>query len=243
MKAPVRWFLRIAAVLFIAGVAAIIAGILLLDTMVRGVVIRRLQSATGMGVKITAVHVGLLKPTMSIEGLKLYNTPEFGGALCLDMPELRLDYDPAAMRAGTFHFSLVRLNLAEIGVVQDKNGRNNFDAIQKNNKLAGDTNSANGNVTAGKARNAPIAQTNSLNGIAFTGIDTLVLSLGKFNFSKLGSNEKEEVDFNITNQVLHNVKSQADLTGIAALLALRGAASSGNSGFDLTSLLKDLTAH
>jgi uncharacterized protein involved in outer membrane biogenesis len=243
MKAPVRWFLRIIAVLFIAVLAAIIAGILLLDSVVRGVVVRRLQAATGMGVKITAVHVGLLKPTMSIEGLKLYNTPEYGGALCLDMPELRLDYDPAALRAGTFHFSLVRLNLAQIGVVEDKKGRNNFDAIQKDNKLAGDTNSTNGNAVAGKERNAPISQTNSLNGFAFTGIDTLVLSLGKFNYSKLGSSDKEEVDFNITNQVLHNVKSQADITGIAALLALRGAASSGNSSVDLNSLLKDLVGH
>jgi len=243
MKAPVRWFLRIVAVLFLAGVAAIIAGILLLDSMVRGVVVRRLQSATGMGVKITAVHVGLLKPTMSIEGLKLYNTPEFGGALCLDVPELRLDYDPAAMRAGAFHFSLVRLNLAEIGVVEDKKGRNNFEAMQKDNKLAGDTNAADGIALTKNERESALAPTNTLDGFAFTGIDTLVLSLGKFNYSKLGSSEKEEVNFNITNQVLHNVKSQADLTGIAALLALRGAASSGNSGLDISSLLKDLTGH
>lgn len=224
MKRPVRWLLRIALVLFVVGVAAIITSILLLDTVVRQIVTRRLQAATGMEVKIGAVHVGLLAPTMTIEKLKLYNTAEFGGSLCFDMPELHLEYDPAAVRAGMIHLPLVRLNLAEIGLVQDKKGRSNFDALQK------------------EGTPSP-AHTNSVDRFKFAGIDTLDLSLGKLRFSKLGSGQKEEVDFNITNQILHNVKSETDLAGVAVLLALRGSTSPGKPGFDLSGLLKDLTAH
>ncbi len=134
MTRPIRWLIRIALALFIMCIVAIVAGILLLDTVVREVLTSRMRAATGMEVKISSVHVGLRQSVIAIEGLKLYNTPEFGGKLCLDMPELHLEYDPVALRAGTIHLPLVRLNLAEVDVVTDKQGRSNFDGIEKQNK-------------------------------------------------------------------------------------------------------------
>jgi len=222
MTCPIRWLFRIALALFIVGVAAIVAAILLLDTIVRDVLTARMRAATGMGVKISSVHVGLLSPTMTINGLKLYNTAAFGGSLCLDMPELHLEYDPAAVRLGMIHLPLVRLNLAQIDLVEDKQGRSNFDAIEKQGKQSA-------------------VHTNSINGFKFSGIDTLNLSLGKLHVSNLRSGQEEDVDFGIKNQILHNVKSEADLTGVAVLVALRGSSSAGHSGMDLNELLKNLT--
>jgi uncharacterized protein involved in outer membrane biogenesis len=224
MTRPIRWLFRIALGLFILGVAAVVAAIFLRDTIVREVLTRRMRAATGMEVKIGSVHVGLRSPTMTIKGFKLYNTAAFGGSLCLDMPELHVEYDPAAARSGTIHLPLVRLNLARIELVKDKQGRSNFDAIEKQGK-----------------QSAPHA--NSLNGFKFGGIDTLNLSFGKLLVSDLRSGEEEEVDFGIKNQILHNVKSQADLTGVAVLLAMRGSSSAGHSGIDFNELLNDLTSH
>ena len=102
MTRPIRWLLRIAAALFLLAVIAIIAGIMLLDTFVRNVMVKGLRNATGMDAQIASVHVGLRQPVITIEGLKLYNTPEFGGKLCLDMPELHMEYDPTALRSGTY---------------------------------------------------------------------------------------------------------------------------------------------
>jgi uncharacterized protein involved in outer membrane biogenesis len=222
MTRPVRWLLRIVVGLFILAVVAVVAGIMLLDTIVRNVLISRMHSETGMEVKIDSVHVGLRSPTITIEGFKLYNTPEFGSGLCLDMRELHMEYDPASIRAGMIHLPLVRLNLAEIELIEDKQGRSNFEAIEKHSKHSKH-------------------HTHSPDDFKFTGIDTLNLSLGKFHVSNLRSGQEEEVDFGITNQILHNVKSEADLTGVAVLLAMRGTASPGHSGFDLNGLLKDLT--
>jgi uncharacterized protein involved in outer membrane biogenesis len=224
MTCPIRWLLRIAVALFLLAVIAAVAGIMLLDTFVRGVMVKGLHGATGMDVRIASVHVGLRHPVISIEGLKLYNTPEFGGKLCLDMPELHMEYDPVALRAGRYRFPLVRLNLAEVDVVTDKHGRSNFDAIAKQSK----------EVKPG---------TNTVSGIQFAGIDNLDLTLGKLHVSNLKSGQDEEVSFGIKNQIFHNVKSEADITGVALLMAMRGSSSGGHSTMDFNQLLKNLTAH
>jgi hypothetical protein len=182
----------------------------------------RLRASTGMEAKVSAVHVGLLSPTLTIEGLKLYNTADFGGGLCLDMPELHIEYDRAALRLGNVHLPLVRLDLADLTVVENKQGRMNFAALKKKEK-----------ETTGHT--APGA------GLKFNGIDTLNLSLGKFHLANLASGKSEEVNFGLRHQILHNVKSEADLNGLGLLLALRSAASTGKSDMDLGTLLKTLT--
>ena len=51
---------------------------------------------------------------MSIEGLKLYNAPAFGGGICLEMPELHVEYDTAALRSRQLHLTLMRLDVEQV---------------------------------------------------------------------------------------------------------------------------------
>jgi uncharacterized protein involved in outer membrane biogenesis len=238
MTRPIRWLIRIALAIFILAVVAMVAGILLLDTFIRDLMISRMHAATGMEVRISKVHIGLRSPTITIEGLKFYNTAAFGGGLCLNMPELYMEYDRMAARSGSIHFPLVRLNLTEIDVVTDKKGRSNFDAIAKQSKALTSGTSTNVSTNAYAATPA-----NATTGLKFTGIDILNLSLGKLHMSDLRSGQNEEVTFGITNQVFHNVKSEADVTGVAVLLSMRASGSGQKSSFDLNQLLKTLTAH
>jgi len=48
-----------------------------------------------MDARIEKMEVGLATPTVNLEGLKLYNTADFGGGTFLEMPELRVEYVPA----------------------------------------------------------------------------------------------------------------------------------------------------
>jgi uncharacterized protein involved in outer membrane biogenesis len=223
MKRLIRW----AIYLFIIVVALAVAGILLLNTMVKQVVQSRLRTQTGMDVRIGEIDVGLLSPTITIENFKLYNGADFGGSLFLDMPELHLEYDPLAVRAGQLHFKLVRLNLAEVAVIQDKKGRFNVQDLER--KSRGQSG----------GRKSPGAD------FKFTGIDTLNLTLGKFRLSNLASGREQVINFGIKDQITRNVRSEADLAALNVLLALRaGASSSGtNSVFDLTALLTTLSSH
>lgn len=223
----IRRVFRWALYLFVILVVLAVAAILLLNTIVKQIMESRLRQQTGMDAQIGRVDVGLLTPTVTIENFKLYNPAEFGGSLFMDMPELHVEYDLSAMRAGNLHFKLVRLNLAEVSIVQDKKGRMNLQDLEK------------------KSRNAKDTHQSSGPGFKFTGIDTLNLTLGKFKLSNLATGRTEEIDFGIKDQISHNVKSEADLAGLNLMLALRAGArsSSSNSVFDLSALLGSLTSH
>jgi uncharacterized protein involved in outer membrane biogenesis len=222
-----RRLIRLAVYLFILLVVLIVAAVLLLNTIVKEVVQSRMRASTGMDARIGRIDVGLLSPTITIENFKLYNTADFGGSLFIDMPELHLEYDPLAVRSGKLHFKLVRLNLAEVALVQDKTGRLNVRALEK------------------KSREASGGKKSSADDFQFTGIDTFNLTLGKFRLSNLASGREQEIEFGIRDQISHNVKSETDLAGLNLLLATRAmlAPSSTNSPLDLSALLKSLTAH
>ena len=218
--------IRAALYLFIILVVLVVAAVLLLNTIAKQVVESRMRAGTGMETRIGLIDIGLLSPTITIENFKLYNTPDFGGSVFIDMPELHLEYDPRAIRSGKLHFKLVRLNLAEVALVQDKKGRSNLQDMEK------------------RSRESAGRKESSANNFKFTGIDTLNLTLGKFRLSNLASGREQVIDFGIKNQISHNVKSDSDLTGLSFLLAARTAAvsSSPNTVLNLPALLQGLAS-
>src|ERR1700744_103600 len=102
----IRWLLRVVVTLVILAVVFVVAAILLKDTLVKELMQRRIRKATGMDAQIGQVDVSVLTPMLTIDNLLLYNPPDFGGSLCLNMPELHLEYDPVAARAGKLRLSL-----------------------------------------------------------------------------------------------------------------------------------------
>jgi uncharacterized protein involved in outer membrane biogenesis len=222
MRRLLRWVVRIALGLIFLTVAGAVVIILLSDTITKEIIVSRLRSQTGMEAKISAVHVGLLSPTISVEGLKLYNTADFGGSICLDMPELHLEYDPVALRARKLHLTLLRLDVAELSLVVDKQGRMNFDTLKKKSKEPGRHKSA-------------------VEKLKFTSIDVLNVTLGKFHLANLASGRGEEIEFGVKNQILRNVKTGADLSSLGLASLARGkVTSSGGEDMDLNQVLESL---
>jgi uncharacterized protein involved in outer membrane biogenesis len=222
-----RRLFRLALYLFIVVVVLGVAAVLLRNTIAKETIESRLRTNTGMDVRIGLVDIGLLSPTVTFENVKLYNTPEFGGGIFIDMPELHMEYDPRAMRSGALHFKLVRLDLAEVAVVQDKKGRVNMKELNKKNREASHEKKSSGNDWK------------------FTGIDTLNLTLGKFRLSNLASGRQEEVEFGIKNQITTNVTSETNLTALNVLLFTHAASASSapNPTIDISSLLQSLFGH
>jgi hypothetical protein len=176
-----------------------------------------------MDVKIGKMDIGLLTPTIAVENLKLYNTSEFGGSPCLNVPDLYLEYDKEALRGGKLRFRLVRLSITELDLIQDKQGRFNLPWIGEKGQPAG----------AAIQSRPP--------GFAFAGIDTLNLSFQKLRTSKLDApGRAAEANFNLTNQVFTNLNSLDDLTNMVVILAGRSgaAAPAGSPPLDLQQLLR-----
>ena len=129
-----------------------------------------------------------------------------------------------AMIANKLHCKLLRVNLAEINVVQDKNGRMSYDALTEKNP---------------RIRKPSNHKSNSE--LQFTGIDTLNLTLGKATFLRLGTtNKTDEMKMNVNHQVFNNVKTEADLSTAVALALLRSGANlmpNGQGGANWLQLL------
>jgi len=222
----IRRLFRWALYLFLLLAALIVAAVLSLDTIAKQLVQSRLRAETGMDVKIGKMDIGLATPTIAIEDFKIYNAPDFGGSLFLSMPEIFVDYDWEAIRAGKLHLNLVRINLAEIDIVQDKQGRLNIESLEEKSKAAAD---------AAKKQSSALT---------FAGLDTLNVTFQKLRIWNLDSPGRvTEERFGITNEVFTNLKTEEDLERMAVMLAARSSAAAApttNSPIDMARLLQQL---
>jgi len=208
MKTLFRWVFRIVLLLLVLVFLAAIAVLLLKDSFAKSLAEKNLRDATGMDARISRLEVGLLTPTVNLEGLKIYNTPEFGGGTFLDLPELRVEYEPGDIRGGKLHFKSVRLNLAEVDIVKNKEGKLNTDALEKEAK---------------KKTNGEKKKTDKP-GVDFGGVDTVYLSIGKMRVIDLANPaNNQEVTVGIKNEIGHNLHTEAEVAAWFQLAIMKAA--------------------
>lgn len=203
MKRLFKWLFILVAI-----AVAIVAGLLLSkDALLKAAVEQQIRAQTGMDAKIGRLSLGLLTPVVTIENLRIHNTPEFGGAPFLDIRELHVEYDRDALAQRKLRITLLRLNLEELTVVRNGTGTTNIATLKGQPpthppKLAGD--------------------------VEFRGVDVMNLSLGKIQLIDLKEPRNNRIrNVNLQNQVFHNVRTPGDLYGVLVLLWMR----SGGSGF------------
>lgn len=191
-------------------VVLIIVGVLYFNTILKALTEKHIRDATGLDAEIGQYTFGLLTPTISIQDLKLYNTPEFGGMPFVTIPELHMDYDRAALRKRQLHLTLLRINLDEMDVVKNQAGLTNILSMLSAAQI-------NPNGRGGGK------EFTKRTGFQFTGIDVLNISIGKVKFYDL-SNQRlnRTLPIDIENFVVKDVKSPVDLAPLAALIYVRG---------------------
>ena len=205
MKWIFKWLLR----LFILAVVLVVIFFLSLDTIVRLVMQNRIRAQTGMGAEIGKFTLGLAEPTITIKNFKLFNPPSFGGTLFLDIPEIHIEYDRAALAKRELHVTLLRFNLGELDIVKNDAGQTNIFAIATLPSVK----------KPGGGEKSFAQET----GYAFTGIDVLNVSVGTAKYIDLkDQRNNHEQKIGLENLVMKNVKTTTDLAGLALLVALRG---------------------
>ena len=209
MKTFLKWFFG--AVLLVIVLAVVL--LLSLDTILRTVAVNRIRAQTGMEVEMGKFHLGLLEPVVTITDLKINNPPSFGGTPFLNIPEIHIEYDRAALAKNQIHLTLLRFNLGELVIVRNEAGQTNLFALGIALPKKGAKNGGNAGLKEFKQRT----------GLDFQGIDALNVSVGTARFIDLKdpSNNREQ-KIGIDNFVMKNVKAPADLAGLAVLVALRG---------------------
>ena len=220
MKTLLRWIIRLCVTLLFLLVLLAIVVLLLKDPILKALSERDLRKRTGMDAKIARLEVGLATPTVHLEGLKLYNTADFGGGTFLDLPELRAEYVPEAMWppwSWEVRLKTVRLNLAEVHVVRGKNGRTNIEMMQ----------------SAARERSGRKKGGGGL-GLEFGGIETLYLTVGRIRITDESDPRNNDViELGLKEEVGKNLKNEAEITqwfsGVVLKLALRDAMSGSRS--------------
>lgn len=200
MKTFQSWFFRI--LWWLTFVVIVLAIIVLVnrDLIVKQLAERQIRAATGLEPEIGDFSIGVLDPTVTFDNFRLYNPAEFGGTQFLDVPELHMEYDRAALRRHELHITLMRLNLREVDVVKNAAGKTNLMSFI--NALA-PPKSGGGRTVA------------PLDGYQFTGIDVLNLSIGAVRFVDLEDQRRNRaVAIGLQNLIYTNVVSAANLPGL-----------------------------
>jgi hypothetical protein len=205
MKWIFKWLVR----LFILAVVLVVIFFLSLDTILRLIMENRIRAQTGMSAEIGKFTLGLAEPTITIKNFKLFNPPSFGGTLFLDIPEIHVEYDRAALAKRELHVTLLRFNLGELDIVKNDAGQTNIFAIATLPSVK----------KPGGGEKSFAQET----GYAFTGIDVLNVSVGTAKYIDLkDQRNNREQRIGLENLVMKNVKTTTDLAGLALLVALRG---------------------
>jgi uncharacterized protein involved in outer membrane biogenesis len=208
VKRIIKWTFRIFALV----VVAIVLLLVFKDSILKRVAEHQIRAQTGMDVSIGRFSSGLFSPVVTIENLKLYNTPEFGGTEFMTISELHLEFDPQALSEKKLRLKLLRINLAELDVVKNQAGQTNIVSML---------------AKTPKGKLAPHGIQMGGKKIGFEGVDVLNLSLGRMRFIDLKDPSKNrDVLINLDNQVFQNVNNGGSVYAILFTLWLRSGGAS-----------------
>lgn len=196
-----RWLFR----LLVLAILLAVALLLLKDVLLEEYLEARLRRATGLEVRIDRLEAGLLHPVLTLEGVRVYNPAEFGGAPCLEAAEVHLEYRRVPLARGTLQLALLRLRITELLLVEDARGALNLPAVA-----------------------ARIAATTRANGgpdLAFGGIDTLNLTVERIRRQTLRDPTRQAaIQPPVRGMVLQNLRTGPDLARALTDLAWRSGA-------------------
>ena len=186
-----KWLFR----LVVLAVVLVVILLLSRNAILRVYVEHRIHAQTGMDAEIGSFSLGLVEPTVTIQNLRLYNPPDFAGTPFLDIREIHVEYDPAALARHELHVTLMRFNLGEMDIVKNQAGQTNIFSLGLARQRK-------------KPAATPAGRLHKQTGFEFTGIDVLNVSIGTAKYIDLNNQRNNRTqNIGIQNCVLKNVKS------------------------------------
>jgi uncharacterized protein involved in outer membrane biogenesis len=221
MKTLFKWIFRLCFTLGLLLIVLLVAFALLKNEIAKALTERNLRAETGMDAKISKVEVNFGTPTLNIEGLKLYNPPDFGGSTFLDLPELRVEYATDEILERKLRFKTLRIHLNEVHIVKNKKGQTNLQLLDE----------------MAKKKDAKRKKKSDTPGVDFGGVDTLYLTVGRIRITDQSDPRNDEViELGIKDEVGKNLKDEDDMrqwfNGVLLRLAIREWASGSRHNRD-----------
>lgn len=192
------------------------------DQVIKSVVVMSVSGLTGARMEVQQLSVGVFKPAIRIKGLKLYNPAGFPNEAFLDLPEVSLDYDLGAIFKKKLHLPLLVVNLKELIVVKNKEGKLNVDSLKFVQKQQAEkpTKPSKETQTAKPAEMMPMQ------------IDLVKLNLGRVIVKDYTQTENNEpfiavTEIGVNDKTYKNITSPQQLVALVLTEAMKPAAIKG----------------
>jgi uncharacterized protein involved in outer membrane biogenesis len=130
MNKPVKILIAVVVILVVLG--------FLKDLIIKSSVEAGASYATGAEVKIGGFSLGIISQSVRITDFKMFNPPGFPqDQIMVSMPEVAVRSDILAFLKGTLHVPYLRLDLAEVRVIKNKDGKLNVNSLKFAQQPAG----------------------------------------------------------------------------------------------------------
>ena len=120
-----KFFIVLGIVIFSLVCIAIIK-----DQIIKSVVTAVASNITGTQVHMDGFSLNILSSTIHISGFKMYNPSGFPEGLLVSCPKINVGYDLASLFNQKPHFLLVEIELKEMVLTKNKEGKLNVDSLK-----------------------------------------------------------------------------------------------------------------
>ena len=100
------------------------------NLIVKSSVSSGVKAMTGLKLDIKAMDMGLMRTSIGIDGMRLFNPVGYVDELMIDMPEIFVDYDLGSFFKGKAHLEAMKLNLREFFIIKNEKGELNLDSLR-----------------------------------------------------------------------------------------------------------------
>jgi len=100
------------------------------DNVAKGVVTRGVRIITGLDMSIGSLKVGVLRPVIIVNDLKLYNPPGYKDRVMAEIPRIYIDYELGSLFFyKTIYIKELRFYMKEFNVIKNEKGELNINSL------------------------------------------------------------------------------------------------------------------
>ncbi len=108
----------------------IVLPVIFKDFLIKSCVSTAVGAFTGTKVTIDAFSFSPIKSSIRMKGFKMYNPKGFPPDILIDIPSVGVDYDMAALFKRSFHAHYLEVNVREVGIIKNKDGKLNVNSLK-----------------------------------------------------------------------------------------------------------------
>lgn len=214
MKKPVKILLFAVVVIFGLSVAK--------NGITQAILTSALSGAAHVPVKIGGVNLSFLSASIRLKDINVHNPSGFKDRWMAQIPQVFIDFEPGELFQGRAHFKEVRLDLKEMTVVRNKDGRLNVDSVKPTTEQKKEAKQ--------KAKPASGQKPPKLM------IDKLSLSIGRVvykDYSAGGEPQIQTFDINIKDREYTNIDDPSAVVSLLMFEALTRTSLSSLANLDV----------